>query len=300
MKPAPTSGQVPSQVPGPIHQQLLQLGAVVDPPGTALLYAPLQRHEPDAQVKVSRNLQYGPDPRNQLDVFSPETDGAARPVLVFLHGGAFTGGERRKPDSPFYDNILLWAVKNGMVGVNMTYRLAPQFQWPAAQHDVAAALAWLRQNIAAQGGDPARIVLVGHSAGAAHVAQYLAHPQFHVVPSGGVAGAVLLSGLYDTTTAEHNPPLQSYFGTDKSVYGQRSALPGLVASGVALLLAYAELDPPDFHAQTEQAFATLQAAGRTANLLKLMGHSHMSEVYAINTADHSLSDPLAAFVSSLR
>jgi triacylglycerol lipase len=291
---------VPSQVPAAIHEQLLQIGRAVDPPATASLYAPLHQQEPYAGVRVTRDQHYGPDARNLLDLFAPQVSAASRQVLVFLHGGAFTGGERRKPGSPFYDNVMLWVVKNGMVGVNMTYRLAPQFQWPAAQQDVAAALAWVRKNIAAVGGDPARIVLMGHSAGAAHVAQYLAHPQFHVAPGGGVAGAMMTSGLYDTAAAESNPPLQSYFGIDPSLYAQRSAVPGLVASKVPMLLACAELDPPDFHEQSEQMHAALRAAGRPATLLKLMGHSHMSEVYAINTADHSLSDPLTAFVQSLR
>ena len=296
MSKAPTSGPVPSQVPPAIQQQLARIGRVVDPAATALLYAPLQQREPYSGVKVTRAVPYGPDPRQLLDLFEPEQAGAGRPVLVFLHGGAFIGGERRRDGGPFYDNIMLWAVKNGMVGVNMTYRLAPQHPWPAAQQDLAAALGWLRQHVAAHGGDPGRIVLMGHSAGAAHVAQYLAHPQFHVAPGGGVAGAVMTSGLYDLTTADSNPPLQSYFGSDKAAYAQRSALPGLLASRVPLLLAYAELDPPDFQAQSEQAQAAMVAVGRPASLLQLMGHSHMSEVYAINTADHALGDAIAAFV----
>ena len=295
------SAPVPSQVPRAIHAQLLTIGPVVAPAETARIYAPLQQREPYTGVEVTRHERYGADARQLLDVFSPEAShGNKRPVLVFLHGGAFTSGERRRDDGPFYDNVMLWAVKSGMVGVNMTYRLAPGHVWPAAQQDLAAALTWLRQNMAARGGDPERIVLVGHSAGAAHVAQYLGHSRFHVAPGGGVAGAVLLSGLYDTGTAEPNAPLQSYFGSDASVYAQRSALPGLVASKVPLLLAYAEMDPPDFQSQGDQAHAVLRAAGHDVTLLKLMGHSHMSEVYAINSADRSLTDPLAAFVTSLR
>jgi triacylglycerol lipase len=68
--------------------------------------------------------------------------------------------------------------RNGMVGVNMTYRLAPQAKWPAAQEDIGSAIAWIKANAAAQGGDPNRIYLMGHSAGASHVANYMSHSQF--------------------------------------------------------------------------------------------------------------------------
>ena len=73
----------------------------------------------------------------------------------FVHGGAFTAGNKRGPNaSPFYDNIMLWAVKNGFVGVNTTYRLAPQSPWPAAAEDLAAAVKWVAENAASRGGDP--------------------------------------------------------------------------------------------------------------------------------------------------
>ena len=297
--PAPglVSGIVPSQVPANIAAELQKIGRVVAPPPTAALYAPLQQREPYAGVRVERHARYGADERHLLDMFTPETaSGAARPVLVFIHGGAFTAGNKRTGDSPFYDNILLWAVANGMVGVNMTYRLAPQNPWPAAQEDIAGALRWVRQNIAARGGDPARIYLMGHSAGAAHVAQYVGHSRFHVAPGSGLAGAIMVSGLFDPSTAEANPPLQSYFGRDPSVYEARSALPGMAASRLPMLFAYAELDPSDFHRQSSQANTALCEAKRCAPVLLLQGHSHMSEVYAINTPDRALTDAMRKFI----
>lgn len=291
------SGPVASQVPPQISAQLRQIGPVIAPPPTAALYAPLQQREPYAGVKVARDERYGPDPRNLLDVFTPEAGGAARPVLVFVHGGGFVAGNKRTGDSPFYDNIMVWAVKNGMVGVNMTYRLAPQHPWPAAQQDIGAALSWVGREIIARGGDPRRVFLMGHSAGAAHVAQYTAHPEFHAAgPRGGIAGAVMVSGLFDTTTAQVNPSLQAYFGSDASLYSQRSALPGMLTLSMPMLLAYAELDPPDFQHQAEQTHAALCQAGNCPPLLKLMDHSHMSEVYSINTPDTSFTDALRAFV----
>lgn len=289
---------LPSQVPPAIAQQLQQIGRVVDPPKTAALYAPLQQREPYAGVRVARGERYGPDAeRNLLDVFAPEAKPLRPlPVLVFVHGGGFVAGARRTGDSPFYDNIALWAVRSGMVAVNTTYRLAPRHPWPAAQEDLAATILWVRDNIAARGGDPRRIYVMGHSAGAAHVAQYIGHPGFHVEPGGGIAGAILLSGLFDPATVTPGPAVQAYFGADASVYARRSALPGMAASRVPMMVAYAELDPSDFHEQAEQAQAALCGGGRCRPLLQLRGHSHMSEVYAINTTDSALTDAILAFV----
>ncbi len=299
-RPTASVVEVPSQLTPALAQGLVQIGRVVAPPPTEKLYAPLAQREPYAGVQVRRDVRYGTDARHLLDVFTPTTPKTGQPVLVFVHGGAFMRGERRTGDSPFYDNIMLWALSQGMVGVNMTYRLAPAHPWPAAQQDIQAALKWVRENIAASGGDPSRIILMGHSAGAAHVAQYVAHPQFHVAPGSGLAGAVLLSGLFDPATAEANPPLQAYFGKDTAQYPARSAVPGLAASRVPLLIAYAELDPEDFHAQSGQLNHALCNAGRCQGLYKLMGHSHMSEVYSINTVDKTVTDLIKQLVDRVR
>src|SRR6185437_250510 len=92
---------------------------------------------------------------------------APRPVLVFIHGGGFNRGAKSTPGSPFYDNIGLWAVDHGLVGVTINYRLAPQYQWPSGIEDLTLVVAWLKGHIAQYGGDPDKIFLWGHSAGAA-------------------------------------------------------------------------------------------------------------------------------------
>jgi triacylglycerol lipase len=74
----------------------------------------------------------------------------------------------------------------------------------------------------------------------------------------------------------------------------------MAASRIPMLLAYAELDPSEFHEQAEQAHSTLCQAGRCRPLLQLRGHSHMSEVYSINTADSALTDAVRAFVFGTR
>ena len=289
-----------SPMPPDIAKKLAELGRVVDPDATARLYAPLQPKEPYFGVRIERDLKYGPAERNLLDIFMPQAIVSGRPVLIFVHGGAFVGGnKRRTPDSPFYDNIMLWAVKNGFIGVNMTYRLAPQFVWPAGAEDVAAAVQWVSKEITERGGDPSRIYLMGHSAGAIHVASYVSHPEFYKLKSGGIKGAIMVSGIYDLTAGPLNPPERSYFGEDASRYAGQSSLSGLLKTDIPLMAASAELDLPVFVGQLEQfKQATCKRPNGCARTVMLPQHSHMSEVYAINTDDTRLTDQILDFVKT--
>lgn len=288
-------------MPEDIAWKLLELGRVIDPPNTALLYAPLQEKEPYQGVKVERDVKYGPADRNLLDVFMPAAASPARPVLIFVHGGGFVAGNKRNGSSPFYDNIALWAVKNGFVGVNVTYRLAPQAPWPAGPEDLAAAVQWVAEKIGERGGDPARLYLMGHSAGAVHVASYVSHPEFHKVKGGGLAGAILVSGIYELSAESAGDNERAYFGSDSSRYPERSSLQGLQATKIPLMIAAAELDPPGFVANYETLKeASCKNVSGCARALMLPQHSHMSEVYSINTVDTRLTDALLQFIRSGR
>ena len=279
--------------------KLLELGRVIDPPKTAALYAPMQEKEPYAGVKAERDVKYGPAERHLLDVFAPETAANNRPVLIYVHGGAFVGGNKRNPGSPFYDNIMLWAVKNGFVGINTTYRLAPSSPWPAGAEDLASVVKWTTEKIAGYGGDPARIYLMGQSAGAVHVAGYVSHPELHKVKGGGLAGAIMISGIYDLTGSPLGDAELAYFGSDPARHAERSSLKGLVESRTPLMITAAELDPPRFIEQYEQAKqATCKGTNGCARTFMLPQHSHMSEVYAINTADSRLTDEILEFVKT--
>jgi acetyl esterase/lipase len=294
-------GTACAQTPMPedIAWKLLEIGRVIDVPKTAALYAPLQQKEPYAGVKAERDVKYGPADRNLLDVFTPETGASPRPVLIFIHGGGFVAGNKRNPGSPFYDNIMLWAVKNGFVGVNATYRLAPQFVWPAAAEDLAAVVQWVTAKIGERGGDPAKIFLMGQSAGAVHVANYVSHPELHKVKGGGIAGAIMVSGIYDLTASPVGDAEITYFGSDPSRYVERSSLRGLLETRIPLMVTAAELDPPRFVEQYELLKqAACKRAEGCARSFMLPQHSHMSEVYAINTADTRLTDEIIEFVKT--
>ena len=232
-------------MPSEIEQKLAELGAVINPSETAKLYAALQETEPYQGIKVTRDLKYGSDERHALDVFAAEPASTApRPVLMYVHDGAFIGGSKRAPGSPFYDNIMLFAARSGFIGVNVTYRLAPQHQWPAGAEDVAAAVRWVAANIGAHGGDPARVFLMGHSAGAVHVASYVAHTKFHGPRGVGLAGAILVSGLYDFSKFPPGPPEKAYFGEDEAKRTEASTMALLPETRIRLLVVYGELIRP--------------------------------------------------------
>ena len=257
---------------------------------TVAALAPLQPLRKPAAVIEALDVPYGPDPSQRLDIYAPATPGEGRPVLVFVPGGGFTGTGRRNAGSFFLQNIGYAGASQGMVAAVMGYRVAPQHSYPAGAQDVAYAIAWLRQAAGAYGGNPQRIILMGHSAGAAHVADTVA---LGLAP--GIAGAILVSGIYDPAATD-DPGAALYYGAGPALRAARSPLSRLAASPLPMLLAMAELDPPGLAAQTQALHEALCAQpGRCPKLLRLAGHNHVSEILSIGTADRELSAAMAAF-----
>jgi triacylglycerol lipase len=283
----------PGGMPVEIAAEISVIGARIETQQTAEIYAALQPREPYSNVKLARDLSYGPAQRNILDVFTPSAAGAGRPVIVFIHGGGFSRGAKRSPGSPFYDNVMLWAASQGMVGVNINYRLAPDHSWPAGIEDLTALVAWLKANVETYGGDPERVFLWGHSAGAAHVGDYIAARTLNGKQP-GLAGAILTSGFYEL--GDEVSIWQAYYGTDVASYPERSSLAGLARAKTPLLISDAEFDPENFRQQTRLLAAVRTEAGQPITYVHLLGHSHISETYAVGTADRTLSDPVLAFI----
>jgi len=129
-------------MPEEIAAKLQELGRVIDAPKTEQLYAPLQERSP---TKASRSSGTSSMARPIAICWMSSRGGGfvARPALIYVHGGGFVRGDKRAPGSPFNDTIMLWAVRNGYIGVNATYRLAPQAVWPSGAEDLAAAVQWV-------------------------------------------------------------------------------------------------------------------------------------------------------------
>jgi len=283
-------------------------GPVIDPRGMAALYAPLQEREPYVGVLVTRHLSYGADAQNLADMFAPAyaREGDARPVLIFVHGGGFTAGERRLgSDSPFYDNVGVWAARHGFIGINMTYRRAPRARWPAGAEDVGAVAEWASRTVGAEGGDPSRIFLVGHSAGATHVAGYVSHADL----SGEslVKGAIIVSGSFEVTPDEHVSPDEvlfaqhekTYFGDDPSIYPKQSSTAGLLSTPIPLLFVNPEFDMGFFHRHAAELRSAFQRAERECRFVILTAENHMSQIFSINTQDEGLSGAIEQFIRGI-
>jgi acetyl esterase/lipase len=288
---------VTEQLPPDVIAQLTGMDPAITPELVANSWALLQPFHDKVGYnapKVDRDLAYGDHARHRLDVHTSGNENGA-PVLVFAHGGGFVGGDKHVPGTPMYDHIGAWAVRNGWVGVTITYRLAPEFTWPSGAQDVAAAVQWVRDNIASYGGDPARIVVAGHSAGTVHVASYLVGQGGGSLD--GVKGAGLLSGFYQIPDGADRGELEVFYFGDKPS-AEVSSLPGLLETEVPLIFAVAERDPEFSHGQVAALTAAWFAKKNAVpQVIFSEGHNHISQIGSVGVDDLALGAELARFVN---
>lgn len=290
------------QLPPDVIAKLTGMDPAITPETVAASWALLKPFHDKvgyAAPKTDRDLTYGDHERHRLDVHTADTGLAGgepgAPVFVFVHGGGFVGGDKHVPGTPMYDHIGAWAVRNGWVGVTITYRLAPEHTWPAGAQDVAAAVQWVRENIASYGGDPARIVVAGHSAGCVHVASFVAGQGGGSLD--GIKGAGLLSGFYQIPDGAGRGELEvSYYGSRPSA--EVSTLPGLLEAQIPLVFSVAERDPEFSHSQAAGLVAAWFARkGTVPNVIFSAGHNHISEIGSVGVDDLALGAQLARFVN---
>jgi len=165
----------------------LATGGVAGPSGLDVLDALVPRGGYVAET----DLPYGAGARHRLDVYRPAASAGAAPVIVFFYGGGWESGARGH-----YRFVGQSFARRGFVTVVPDYRLFPEVRFPGFVDDGAAAVAWAARHAARYGGDPARIIVAGHSAGA-HIALMLAlNRAFLGDGRSALAGAVGLAGPY--------------------------------------------------------------------------------------------------------
>lgn len=126
---------------------------------------------PELQVQAIKDVPYTGAAKNieqTLDIYLPQSTHTAMPVHVYVHGGAWTKGDK----SSVSDEQVRAYTDRGIVLVSLNYRLGPDHKYPANSRDIVSASSWLRSNIGRYGGDPNNMVLSGHSAGAHLVALF--------------------------------------------------------------------------------------------------------------------------------
>ncbi len=147
-------------------------------------------------VRVSAGHAYGPGPRHGLDVYLPAKAVTDRPVAVFFYGGGWEEGDRA-----LYRFVGAALASRGIVTMIPDYRVYPEVCFPGFLQDAAQAVRWAQEHATEFGGDPGRMVVVGHSAGA-HIAAMLAFDRQWLAEVGldatrDLAGMAGLAGPYD-------------------------------------------------------------------------------------------------------
>lgn len=146
----------------------------------------------------SADIAYGDGPLRNLDIYRPATGDGPFPVHLFIHGGYWRS--REKEDFGFIGKAL---ADQGLLGVVINYPLCPVVTLDEVVASNRAAFAWIHRNIAAHGGDPDRITLSGHSAGAHLGAAIIAYDWSELGAAQPLKGAVLVSGIYDPHPTQH-------------------------------------------------------------------------------------------------
>ena len=257
----------------------------------AAAFGPRAPAPPDRPIEIG----YGDHPRQRLDVH-PQAGLREAPIVLFAHGGGWTFGDKRAVNA-----LPGWARRHGFLLASTNYRLTPDVTARECAEDVARATAWLLEHGRAHGGDPRRLFLVGHSAGAHLVAlvgvdgAYLAR---HGRKVSDLAGVIPIDGAgYDAVRQMARPQRPGPVARRLNemyhmAFGDQAA-----ALSPTLLVRPGETYPPylifhvaarpDAREQSEGLAAALRRAGGRAEVVTAPGETHRS----INVEFGQAADP---------
>ena len=186
-----------------------------------------------ASAAIASDIAYGDNPRQQLDIYAPtESTSMTKPVIVWFYGGSWNSGTRHG-----YDFAGRALAAQGFVVVVPDYRIVPEVRFPGFVEDGAEAMRWVRANIGEYSGDPDRIVVMGHSAGAHLAAMLAVDPQWLGEDRSAIKGLVGLAGPYDFLPLDTSSTIEA-FGewprleqTQPISYADSSSPPALLLTG---------------------------------------------------------------------
>ena len=251
---------------------------------------------PSGGYTRAADIAFGDHPRQRLDVYTPR-DAQGAPVVVFWYGGSWRRGERSQ-----YRFVAEALVRQGYVVVLPDYRLAPEARFPAFVEDSAQAVAWVARNAAVHGGDPSRIFVMGHSAGAYNAVLAGLDPRFLAragAPASAIKGVIGLSGPYDMASLRGR--------TIDAAFGPASGTPDAQPSSFAradappVLLVHGAKDTLVPPAHADHLATVLRASGARVETRIYPEIAHIDMVLGLSSrlrGNSPLLADVAAFVAA--
>lgn len=246
--------------------------------------------------KLRSGIAFGGAPRQRLDIYGPAQAAGLSPVVMFFYGGSWASGSRDG-----YAFAAKAFASRGYTVVVPDYRLVPEVHFPAFVEDGAAAVAWTEANIARHGGDPARLSLVGHSAGAYNAMMLALDAQWLRAAGSDAArlrAAVGLAGPYDFLPLSVGAT-KNAFGrapdaklTQPIAFARRDAPPILLATGTE--------DTIVLPRNSRRLAKELQAAGAPVELKEYDGVGHVGIVLALSKPFRGRAPVLADTLAFLK
>nr|WP_314624564.1 alpha/beta hydrolase [uncultured Noviherbaspirillum sp.] len=253
---------------------------------------------PSASYTRSADISYGADPRQKLDIYAPRDVAVGAPVVVFFYGGNWRMGERA--DYAFVGEAL---ASRGILAVIADYRLYPEASYPGFVEDSAAAVAWTARKVRNYGGNPERLFVMGHSAGAYNAAMVALDARWlgaeGMKPS-ALRGWIGLAGPYNFLPIE-NPDVKPVFHFPDTPLSSQPVSHVSAGAPPALLIA-AEKDSVVNPARNTGALSSrLRAAGAEVETLYYDRTGHATLVATLSRPLRSLApvlDDVERFVAS--
>jgi acetyl esterase/lipase len=250
---------------------------------------------PSAGYRLHRDIAYGALPRQGLDVYSPTAPIAnPAPVIVFIYGGSWSSGG--KADYRFVGQQL---AAQGYTVVIADYRLYPEVKYPTFLEDGGLALKWVQDSVAAYGGDPNRIFLMGHSAGAYNAAMLALDPRWTTQAGfdrSRLKGFVGLAGPYDF--ALDSDLLRGVFGA--ALYAETQPVTYAQAKVPPVLLLVGDADKTVNPENSASLARHLRASGNLANVRHYADDDHIDLVLELSSFWSANSAALADILHFLR
>ncbi|NOX54520.1 MAG: alpha/beta hydrolase fold domain-containing protein [Planctomycetes bacterium] len=265
-----------------------------------------------ANIKTTLDVPYAEgagrsDRLLRLDIYAPK-QGAGHPVVIYVHGGGWRVGDKRAVHRkvPFFPD-------RGYVFVSVNYRLVPQVDVATEAQDVANAIAWVHDHIPQYGGDPTRLFLMGHSAGAHLIALVATNDEFLKKAGKNLAilrGVIPLdTQAYDLVALMSNRPARVYrtaFGDDRNTWERLSPIHHVRAGKrippflICFSRGLGRTANPRRKASAEKFARALKAAGVQADIVDASDRNHGEINQWLGRPDDKVTSAVMAFLESLQ